>query len=133
MASLLAELRSRDEVILSLVTGNLEAIAKVKLDRAGLKPFFSPWQGGFGSDSDDRTDLPAIARERAGALSGDGPYPRERTIVIGDTARDIACARADGLRCIAVTTGPYGRRTWRGADAIAENVGQLRELLLAGG
>jgi len=131
MADLLSDLAGMENVILSLVTGNLEGIAKVKLHRARLKSFFSPWQGGFGSDSEDRTDLPAIARKRAGALRGGGPYPRERTIVIGDTSRDIACARADGLRCIAVTTGPYGERDLTGADAVAKDVGQLRELLLA--
>lgn len=131
MAGLLSELQGADGVILSLVTGNLEGIAKVKLDRAGLRSFFSPWQGGFGSDSDNRTDLPSIARERAGAMFGDGPYPRERTIVIGDTSRDVACARADGVRCVAVTTGPHGAKDLAGADAIAEDVPQLRELLLS--
>lgn len=133
IAGLLSELQGRNGVILSLVTGNLEGIAKVKLDRAGLKRFFSPWQGGFGSDSEDRTDLPAIARRRAGALSGGGFYPRERTIVIGDTTRDIACARADGLRCIAVTTGAHSADDLKGADAIATDVSELREMLLQHG
>lgn len=124
---LLEELRGEPQITLSLLTGNLEGIARVKLERAGLGSFFAAGQGAFGSDSEDRTDLPEIARRRAGAARGDGePYPRRRTVVIGDTDRDIACARADGVRCIAVTTGPLGAAGLDGADAIANDAGELR-------
>ena len=58
-------------------------------------------------------------------------HPREQTVVIGDTPRDIACARADGVRCIAVTTGPFSAGELGDADAIAEHPDQLRELLAA--
>ncbi len=78
---------------LALVTGNFEPVARLKLARAGIGRYFPSGQGGFGSDSEDRAALPAIARRRAGPTGI--PYPRERTIVIGDTPRDIACARAD--------------------------------------
>jgi len=100
----------------SLVTGNYESIARRKLDRAGLGHHFSAGQGGFGSDAEDRALLPGIARRRA-AFAG-GPHPRERTIVIGDTPRDIACARADGVRVFAVATGPYPATALHGADAV---------------
>jgi phosphoglycolate phosphatase len=95
--------------------------------RAGLGRHFPSGQGGFGSDSEDRAALPGIARKRAGH---DGvSYPRARTIVIGDTPRDIACARADGVRCFAVATGPHGAADLDGADGVAENAAQLRELI----
>jgi len=80
-------------------------VARLKLRRAGLERWFRSGQGGFGSDSEDRVSLPPLARRRAGTPGR--PYPREQTLVIGDTPRDIACARADGLRCVAVTTGPF--------------------------
>jgi phosphoglycolate phosphatase len=114
----LDELRGRTDTILSLVTGNLEPVARLKLARAGLDRFFTTGQGAFGSDAEDRTELPAIARRRAGALNGGAPYPRERTIVVGDTPRDIACARADGVRCVAVASGPFGADALTGADAV---------------
>jgi phosphoglycolate phosphatase-like HAD superfamily hydrolase len=133
MRPLLEELRRAPATILSLVTGNLEGIARVKLDRAGLGSLFASRQGGFGSDSDDRCDLPPIARRRAGAITGGPPYPQGQTIVIGDTARDIACARADDLRCIAVSTGPLGGSGLEGADAVARDAGELRSLLAAAG
>ena len=51
--------------------------------------------------------------------------------MIGDTPRDIACARADDLRCFAVTTGRYGAEQLTGADAVAGDAAALRELLQA--
>ncbi len=116
-------LAARDDVLLSLVTGNLEPIARLKLRAAGIGGYFPAGQGGFGSDDEDRAALPAIARERAGG------HARERTIVIGDTPRDIACARADGVRVIAVATGPYASGDLGDADAVAPAAPMLRPLI----
>ena len=124
VVALLDWLSGVDRVRLSLVTGNFEPVARLKLSRAGLGHHFPSGQGGFGSDSEDRTDLPPIARRRAG--SGGVSYPRERTIVIGDTPRDIACARADGLRCFAVATGPFEIADLAGADAAVADATGLR-------
>jgi phosphoglycolate phosphatase-like HAD superfamily hydrolase len=127
MAELLDELSGRADVMLALVTGNLEPIARLKLGRAGIGSHFPRGQGGFGSDDEDRAALPAIARERAGPRGR--PHPREHTWVIGDTPRDIACARADGVRVIAVATGPYRAEDLAGADAVASGPAELRALL----
>jgi phosphoglycolate phosphatase-like HAD superfamily hydrolase len=124
---LLAGLAERPGVALSLVTGNLEAVARMKLHAAGLGGRFPAGQGGFGSDHEDRTLLPAVARVRAGAPGE--PYPRERTIVIGDTPRDIACARADGLRCVAVAGGPYRVEELADADAAVADARSLASAL----
>jgi phosphoglycolate phosphatase len=112
---------------LALVTGNYEPVARLKLDRAGLGRYFHRGQGGFGSDSEDRAALPAIARRRAGTRGK--PYPRSETVVIGDTPRDIACARADGVRCIALSTGPFEEQELAGADAVAPDARALLERL----
>jgi phosphoglycolate phosphatase len=127
ISDLLTWLDTRDDVKLSLVTGNYEPVARLKLTRAGLGRHFAAGQGGFGSDSEDRAALPGIARKRAGTQGVS--HPRRRTIVIGDTPRDIACARADELRCLAVTTGPYEASQLSGADGVAGSGGELRELL----
>jgi phosphoglycolate phosphatase len=115
-------LAKRDDTRLALLTGNLEPIARLKIGRAGLGHFFEPGQGGFGSDHEDRTELPAIARRRA------GHYPRAKTVVIGDTPRDIACARADGTHCIAISTGPFRATDLTGADIVID---MLREVPVA--
>ena len=124
---LLAGLDERDDVRLALLTGNFEPVARLKLARAGIGLWFAAGQGGFGSDHEDRAALPAIARRRA-ARDG-AAWPRERTLVIGDTPNDIACARADGVRCLAVATGPFAADDLHGADAVAADAGELRELL----
>jgi phosphoglycolate phosphatase len=123
MRELLEWMSGRDGVRLALLTGNLEPIARLKIGRAGLGHFFEPGQGGFGSDHEDRTELPAIARRRA------GHYPRAKTVVIGDTPRDIACARADGVRCIAVATGPFGPDELAKADVVLRTAHELLDAL----
>jgi phosphoglycolate phosphatase-like HAD superfamily hydrolase len=119
----LAWLGERPGVTLGLLTGNYEPIGRLKLRLAGIGKWFASAPGAFGSDSEDRAALPAIARRRAGHVR------REDALVIGDTPRDIACARADGVRCVAVTTGRYGPDELAEADAVATDSGELRERL----
>jgi phosphoglycolate phosphatase-like HAD superfamily hydrolase len=107
----------------SLVTGNFEPVARLKLARAGIGEHFPEGQGGFGTDAEAREELPPLARRRAGG------WPRERTVVIGDTPNDIACARADGLRVIGVETGPFGRRELAGADVVVAGAHELESVL----
>ena len=123
IVEVLEALAARDGVRLAVLTGNLEPIAHLKLARAGLGRFFERGQGGFGSDHEDRTELPAIARARAGG------YPRADTVIIGDTPRDIACARAVGVRCVAVATGPYQAAALAGADVVLESAHDLLDVL----
>jgi phosphoglycolate phosphatase-like HAD superfamily hydrolase len=120
---LLAWLGEREGVTLGLVTGNYEPVGRLKLRLAGIGKWFASAPGAFGSDSEDRAALPAIARRRAGHVR------REDAVVIGDTPRDIACARADGVRCLAVTSGRFGPAELSGADAVARDATELRERL----
>lgn len=120
---LLGRLGATPGVHLALVTGNYEAVARLKLERAGIGDRFARGHGAFASDAEDRFELPPIARRRSGTAQA--PFPRERTILIGDTPRDIACARADELACIAVTTGPFGPDQLAGADAVARDCAEL--------
>jgi phosphoglycolate phosphatase-like HAD superfamily hydrolase len=126
IVELLDALADRPETFrLSLVTGNLEAVARLKLERAGIGHRFLAGQGGFGSDHSSRAELPPIARARM----SDPPWPRQRTVVIGDTPRDIACARADGVRVAAVATGPFAVSALADADAVADDARALLPVL----
>ena len=127
VTELLDWLSGLDSVMLGLVTGNYEPVARLKLARAGLGQYFPSGQGAFGSDAEDRAALPAIARRRAGRVGA--PNRRDQTVVIGDTPRDIACAQADGLRCLAVATGPYGTDQLGDADRVVADVTELRGAL----
>jgi phosphoglycolate phosphatase len=87
---LLAELKERGQVI-SLITGNIEIIAKRKLEAVGIYSYFS--LGGFGSDPHTkRADLVKIAVDRA-KFSDD----LQKVYVIGDTPRDIWAAHEAGI------------------------------------
>ena len=101
--------------MLALLTGNLEPIARHKMELAGLARFFPPGQGGFGSDAEARPELVPLARRRA-ALNG-RPHPVDDTVVIGDTPLDVAAAHADDVRAIAVAGFRYTRDDLLGAGA----------------
>jgi phosphoglycolate phosphatase len=61
---LLTALRSKCDVFLGLLTGNISQTAPLKLAAAGIDPAYFI-VGAFGSDADERNDLPEIAWERA--------------------------------------------------------------------
>lgn len=118
---------SADGHTLSLVTGNLESIARLKLGRAGIGSYFARGQGGFGSDHEDRAALPAVARTRAGEARR--PHARTDTVIVGDTPLDVQCARADGVRCIGVATGPHPAADLQDADVVIETLADLPQAL----
>jgi phosphoglycolate phosphatase len=106
---LLSALRARHEVLLGLVTGNMEITAPIKLRAAGIEPGLFR-VGGYGSDAADRNELPAIAAQRAEALTGARFAGRNIVIagdivVVGDTPADVTCGQAVGARTVAVSTG----------------------------
>ncbi len=115
--------------LLALLTGNLERIARHKMDLAGLGGFFAPAQGGFGSDAEARAELVPLARRRA-AVDG-RPHPREDTLVIGDTPLDVAAAQADGVRSIGVAGFRYTSDDLlaAGADAVVDELDELEPVV----
>jgi phosphoglycolate phosphatase-like HAD superfamily hydrolase len=58
----------------------------------------------YGSEAEDRNDLPFLAVERAEQMLGRSIQP-EQVVIIGDTLADVACARALGGVAVAVKTG----------------------------
>jgi phosphoglycolate phosphatase-like HAD superfamily hydrolase len=102
VAEVLAALDSREGVRQSLLTGNLEANAAIKLRAFGLEGHVDFELGAYGSDPHERrSDLVAVARERAEAKLG-GPV---RPVLIGDTPLDVQAGREAGVRVVAVATG----------------------------
>jgi phosphoglycolate phosphatase-like HAD superfamily hydrolase len=105
VVELLDALEARNDVVLGLLTGNVEPGARVKLGAAGIDPDRFRINA-FGSDHEDRPQLPAVAQRRASETLG-LEIAGERIIVIGDTPADIDCGRALGARAIGVASGNY--------------------------
>ena len=122
---LLDELKCKN-VLLGLVTGNLEPIAYAKLERAGLNGYFS--FGGFGSDNADRSLMVKKALSIAKNQRG---FKGDKIFVVGDTPRDVEAAQAYNLKIIAVATGMYSVKELRdcGADYVIENFKNLDKIL----
>ena len=95
-----------------LLTGNLEPMAVLKVQRIGFAADAFPF-GAYGSDHADRNCLAPIAARRASAFLG-RDVSTDQLVIVGDTPRDIACARIVGARAVGVATGGYD------ADALAE-------------
>jgi phosphoglycolate phosphatase-like HAD superfamily hydrolase len=107
----------------SLLTGNIAPNALFKVRAFGLDRHLDTEIGAYGTDHDERDGLVPIALERARARRGE-TYRSDEVWVIGDTARDLSCARAGGVRCLIVGTGHEGFDAVRGlgADAVVENL-----------
>jgi len=87
-----------------VVTGNVEAAARIKLARGDLDKYFS--FGGYGSDDRDRVKVTERAIERGGEVIGT-PLDRATTIAVGDTPRDVSAGHGAGIRVVGVATGAY--------------------------
>lgn len=105
VTALLDALEARDDVMLGLLTGNIEAGASLKL-RAVNIAFERFVVGAYGSDAPSRPALPAIAQARASARIG-ADFPGSRIIIIGDTPHDLTCGREIGAHAIGVETGRF--------------------------
>jgi phosphoglycolate phosphatase len=88
----------------ALGTGNLEEGARLKLLRGGLWHRFA--FGGFGSDAEERPEILRAAWRKAERHLG-RRVDAEELVVIGDTPKDVAAARAVGFACVAVASGRY--------------------------
>jgi phosphoglycolate phosphatase-like HAD superfamily hydrolase len=131
---LLDGLAALDGVALGLVTGNIVGGAKLKLGSAGLWDHFSV--GSYGSDHEERDELPTIALERARERWG-GSIAARDALIVGDTPRDVACGRACEIRTLAVATGTFSAEALgeAGADYVLDDLSATERVveILVGG
>ena len=119
-AAALAALASR-RAHQSVLTGNVRAVAEVKLAALGLRDPLDLCIGAYGDDHEDRAELVHVARRRAAAAherSGVAGFRGPGTVVVGDTPLDIAAALAAGARAVGVATGPFSVAELRARPAL---------------
>lgn len=103
----------------SLLTGNVRAMAAVKLAPFGLLEHLDLEIGAYGDESAVRSDLVHIARGRAASTYWKN-FSGEATVLIGDTPLDVEAALATGARAVGVATGRFSveELTEAGAHAV---------------
>lgn len=121
-------LKGSEGEVMGLLTGNTQVGAMLKVRHFGLASYFD--FGAYGSDHADRNRLGPVALERARGKTG-RDWLVEDVVVVGDTPKDIACARALGAKVVAVATGSFGVGLLRdaGADWVIESLAELRGLM----
>jgi phosphoglycolate phosphatase len=119
-------------VVQSLLTGNVEANALVKLAAFRLDSHLDFDVGGFGSDHRHRPSLVGVARRKAARKYG-AAFDGAATVLVGDTPLDVAAARDGGARAVAVATGPYGVDELKatGADVVLADLRDTDRALAA--
>lgn len=128
VSELLEKLSSDPRVVLGLVTGNVEACARIKLWQFDLHEHFV--LGAFGDDHADRTEIARLAMKRVrGSLK-----PGQEIgglFLVGDTPFDIAAAKTIEAKSIAVATGKFNADTLReaGADRVLSDLSDTSAVL----
>lgn len=123
-AECLERLAERSDVINSILTGNIEDNARVKLGIFGLDKWVDFSVGAFGAEHRVRSQLVPIAQAKAAERYGFN-VEDEVTLLVGDTVRDVMAGREGGARVIAVATGSDSEEVLReaGADAVLGSLG----------
>ncbi len=103
-AEALATLAETGAAVQSLLTGNIRAMAEVKLTPFGLTTHLDLDVGAYGNESGVRADLVRLARDRAAAAYG-SDFAGQATVLVGDTPLDIEAALLTGARAVGVATG----------------------------
>jgi phosphoglycolate phosphatase-like HAD superfamily hydrolase len=122
-SEVLARLAGDPRVASTLLTGNIAPNALVKVAAFGLDRWLDLAIGAYGSDGEDRNLLVPVALRRLADLRGVRLAPADAWVV-GDTPRDLECARVAGARCLLVATGRYsvGELAELGTDAVLDDL-----------
>jgi phosphoglycolate phosphatase len=103
-------------VVQSVLTGNIPALARVKLSGLGLTEYLDLGIGAYGDISEFRADLVPVARRNAAERYG-AEFAGQATILVGDTPSDVEAAALTGARSVAVATGSFSAEQLTDAGA----------------
>ncbi|GAA0420634.1 HAD family hydrolase [Streptomyces luteireticuli] len=110
----------------TVVSGNVRAVAEIKLRTFGLDSHMLWEAGAFGEDADERSDLVALSLERAGVQAQDA-------VIVDDTPAGAGAGAANGVRVVAVATGRSSLEELRkaGANVVLSDLTDTQRLMAA--
>lgn len=123
---LLARLHGTVEIATGIVSGNFRRAVEFKIEYASLDASHFPIMA-CAEDGMSRNDLPRAAMNAYEASCGRA-IASDRVVIVGDTPRDIECARACGASVISVATGRYDQSALDGADLLLANLGDVNQV-----
>jgi phosphoglycolate phosphatase len=131
-AQAIQALQDLPHIYQSVLTGNLRAVAELKLQAFGLDGVIDLEPGAYGEDANHRPDLVPIAQQRASRKLGQS-FGRANTVIIGDSAGDVTAAIEGGAQFIGVATGRDSSDDLRkaGAERVYVGLNHVRELFQA--
>lgn len=126
----LAAFADNPAIYQTVLTGNLRAVARIKLEAFGLDGFLDLEAGAYGDDHTERSELVAFATERAGQRTG-SDFDGNTTVLIGDTLNDVAAGIAAGVKVLGVATGKTRAAELHkaGATWAVESVHEVQDVL----
>ncbi|MDE1866062.1 MAG: HAD family hydrolase [Candidatus Micrarchaeota archaeon] len=117
-------------ISVGLLTGNTPGRARIKLEAVGLWNYFKI--GAFGDATTKRSELVPIALRKAKEKTGIS-FRKSCVFILGDTVRDIMCAREAGTKSIAVATGKqtFDALAAESPDFVFRDFSNIEAMLLA--
>ncbi len=103
----------KDGYLMGILSGNIESVGRQKLVDASILDYFS--FGAFGNMSVSRSELVGFAEKDMQKHGIEAQ--KDQFIIIGDSIRDIECARNSRLSSIGVATGSYSKKELQLAGA----------------
>jgi phosphoglycolate phosphatase len=122
----------RGQTVQSLLTGNMRALAEVKLGALELAGHIDLDAGAYGDAHEVRAELVPVARRNAELAYG-GDFGGQATVLVGDTPFDIGAALATGARAVGVATGGFSvaELAASGAHAVLPDLADTGRVLAA--
>jgi phosphoglycolate phosphatase len=120
------------DVVQALLTGNIRALAEVKLAALGLSGHLDFDVGAYGDVHEVRSELVGPARRKA-ALAYGADFGGAATVLVGDTPLDIEAALVTGARAVGVATGHFSvaELNAAGAHAVLPDLTDTGQVLAA--
>jgi phosphoglycolate phosphatase len=128
----LAALAGVPGTVQTVLTGNVRAVAIIKLATFDLDRYVDFEIGAYGADGQVRANLVGVAQRRANARHG-VTFDAGSTVLVGDTPLDVVAGRDGGAFVVAVASGrsTEAELLKAGADVVLPDLSDTAAVLQA--